>query len=51
MILLILLVLLILAVGVHPRWPYAQDWGYYPTSFLWFILAILLLAYLLGYRF
>ena len=47
MILLIVLLLLLL-VGTHPRWPYSRSWGYYPSGTIGLILMILIIMMLLG---
>jgi hypothetical protein len=45
----ILLVILILAlVGALPAWPHSQSWGYYPSSGLGLVLAIVLVLVLSG---
>ena len=28
----LIILLVVLAVGSHPRWPYARNWGYYPSG-------------------
>jgi hypothetical protein len=45
---LILLIILLLAIGTTPAWPYSRGWGYYPSSGLGTILVILLILWLLG---
>ena len=40
----IFILLLILTV---PVWPYSSEWGYYPSSIIGFLIAILLLLILL----
>jgi hypothetical protein len=47
--LILLIVVLVLLVGAVPAWPYSRGWGYYPSGGLGLILAIVLLAYLLGW--
>jgi hypothetical protein len=45
----ILLVLLILMlIGAFPTWPHSKNWGYYPSSGLGVLLAILIVLLLLG---
>lgn len=45
----ILIVVLILAlIGALPTWPYARDWGYYPSGGLGLIAVILIILLLLG---
>jgi hypothetical protein len=45
-ILVVLLVLMLL--GALPTWPHSRNWGYYPSSGVGFILAILVVLLLLG---
>jgi hypothetical protein len=46
---LILIVLLILlAVGSFPSWPYSSGWGYYPSGGLGLVLVIVIIVVLLG---
>jgi hypothetical protein len=44
----LLIVLLLLAVGGLPAWPYSRGWGYYPSGGLGLILVVLLVLFLLG---
>ena len=48
LIILFLVVLLVLAVGSLPTWPYSRNWGYgyYPSGGLGLILLIVLFLYL-----
>ncbi len=48
-ILMILLVLMLL--GSIPTWPHSREWGYYPSGGLGLVVVILLILYLLGFRF
>ena len=48
MLIILLVILLILAVGSYPAWPYSRRWGYYPSSGLGLVLLVLLLLLLLG---
>ena len=48
MLILLIIILLVLAVGSAPAWPYSRGWGYYPTGGLGAVLLILLILYLLG---
>jgi hypothetical protein len=43
----LLIVLLLLALGSAPAWPYSRGWGYYPSSGLGLLLVVLLVAFLL----
>jgi hypothetical protein len=45
-ILVVLLVLMLL--GALPTWPHSRNWGYYPSSGLGLVLAILVILVLLG---
>lgn len=45
---LLLLVLLLMVIGVLPRWPHSQNWGYYPSGGLGLILTILIILALMG---
>jgi hypothetical protein len=49
MILVLLVILLILALGSAPAYPYSRSWGYYPSGTLGTILLIVLILYLLHY--
>ncbi|MGD0812217.1 MAG: DUF3309 domain-containing protein [Verrucomicrobiota bacterium] len=45
----ILLVLLILMlIGAFPTWPHSRSWGYYPSSGVGLLLAIVVVLLLLG---
>jgi hypothetical protein len=45
----ILLVILILVLlGVLPRWPHSRSWGYYPSGGVGLLLVILVVLLLLG---
>ncbi len=43
MLLLLLILVLLVAVGSLPAWPYSRNWGYYPSGSLGLLLIILLL--------
>ena len=47
--LLLLIVLLVLAFGTAPAWPYSRQWGYYPSGTLSVVLVILLVLMLMGH--
>ena len=47
--LILLIILLVLAVGSAPAWPYSRGWGYAPSGGLGTILLILLILWLLGF--
>jgi hypothetical protein len=44
----LLVVLLLLALGAAPAWPYSRNWGYAPSSTLGLILIILVVLALTG---
>jgi hypothetical protein len=48
MIILLVVILLLLALGSLPTWPYSRGWGYYPTGGLTLLFVILLLLFLSG---
>ena len=48
MFILLLIILVVLAIGSAPAWPYSRGWGYYPSGGLGTVLLILLILYLLG---
>ena len=45
---LLIIVLLILAVGSVPAWPYSREWGYAPSGGLGLLLLIVLILFLTG---
>jgi hypothetical protein len=44
----LLVVLLVLALGSAPAWPYSRGWGYYPSGGLGLVVVILVILLLLG---
>lgn len=48
MITLLLVLLVLMAIGALPAWPYSTGWGYYPSGILGLILVIILLMALTG---
>lgn len=50
--LLLIVLLLILALGMLPTWPYAAAWGlgYYPSGLLGLIALVVILLAVLGTR-
>ncbi|MBI1784083.1 DUF3309 domain-containing protein [Candidatus Sumerlaeota bacterium] len=44
----VLVVLILMFLGAVPRWPHSQNWGYYPSGGLGFLLVIVVLLILLG---
>jgi hypothetical protein len=49
MLLVLLIILVILLLGVQPRWPYSRTWGYYPSSGVGLLLIIVIILLVLGY--
>jgi hypothetical protein len=45
---LLLIILILMLIGVLPRWPHSRDWGYYPSGGLGLILVVLLILMLMG---
>ncbi|HTK84956.1 MAG TPA: DUF3309 family protein [Patescibacteria group bacterium] len=45
---LLLLVLVLLAVGALPAWPYSRNWGYFPSGGLGLVLVVLVILALTG---
>jgi len=48
MLTILVVVLLLLALGSFPAWPYSREWGYYPSSGLGLVVVILVILLLLG---
>jgi hypothetical protein len=46
---LLLIILLVLALGSAPAWPYSRGWGYAPSGGLGAIVVLLLILSLLGF--
>lgn len=44
---LLLIILVLMAVGSVPTWPYSRSWGYAPSGLLGTLLAILIVLMLL----
>ncbi|HSY33261.1 MAG TPA: DUF3309 family protein [Verrucomicrobiae bacterium] len=44
----LLVVLVVLAFGSVPAWPYSRGWGYYPSGGLGLVVVILVILLLLG---
>jgi hypothetical protein len=49
--LILLVVLLLLAFGAFPSWPYSRNWGYYPSGGLGLIVVIILIVALVNHGF
>ena len=48
MLTILLIILVLVAVGAFPSWPYSRGWGYYPSGGLGLIVLILVVLLLLG---
>jgi len=48
MITLLVVLLLVMALGSLPAWPYSRGWGYYPSGGLTLVFLIVLLLLLSG---
>jgi hypothetical protein len=48
MLTILIIVIIILAIGSAPAWPYSRGWGYYPSGLLGLILLILIVLALTG---
>ena len=48
MITVLIVILLLMALGSLPSWPYSSGWGYYPSGGFGLVLLILLILVLLG---
>jgi len=46
--LLLLILLIVLAMGTVPAWPYSRGWGYYPSGTIGTVLLVLIVLILLG---
>ena len=47
----LLIILILVLIGSLPVYPYSRSWGYAPGGLIGTVLLILLIMYLLGYRF
>jgi Protein of unknown function (DUF3309) len=48
MLTILVVVLLVVALGSFPAWPYSRGWGYYPSGGLGLVVVILVILLLLG---
>lgn len=48
MLTILVVILLLIALGALPTWPYSRGWGYYPSSGLGLVVLILIVLLLLG---
>jgi hypothetical protein len=44
----LLIVLILVLLGVVPRWPYSSGWGYGPSGIVGVVLVIVLILVLVG---
>jgi hypothetical protein len=44
----ILIIVVLMLVGVIPRWPHSQTWGYVPSGILGTVLIVLLVLLIVG---
>lgn len=44
----LIVVLVLMFLGVLPRWPHSKSWGYYPSSGVGLLLLILIILLLMG---
>jgi len=44
----LLIILILLLIGVLPRWNYSREWGYVPFGGVMTLLIIILILWLLG---
>jgi hypothetical protein len=48
MLTILVVILLLIALGALPTWPYSRGWGYYPGGGLGLVVLILVILLLLG---
>ncbi len=46
--LILLIVLILLVIGVLPRWSHSRSWGYFPSGGLGLLVVILVVLLLVG---
>jgi hypothetical protein len=44
----LLIILILLLVGALPTWPYAANWGYFPSGGLGLLLLVIIILLVLG---
>ena len=44
----LLVILVLLALGALPTWPYSSGWGYYPSGGLGVVLVVMIVLLLVG---
>ncbi len=45
---LLLILLVLVLLGVIPRWPYSRDWGYGPSGIVGVVVVVLIVLLLVG---
>jgi uncharacterized protein DUF3309 len=48
MLTILVVILLLVALGAFPAWPYSRGWGYYPSGGLGLIVLVLVILLLMG---
>jgi hypothetical protein len=48
MLTILVVILLLIALGALPTWPYSRGWGYYPSGGLGLVVIILVILLLMG---
>ena len=48
MLTILMIILILMALGALPTWPYSSGWGYYPSGGLGLVVLILVILLLLG---
>jgi hypothetical protein len=48
MLTILVVILLLVALGALPTWPYSRGWGYYPSSGLGLVFLVLVILLLMG---
>jgi hypothetical protein len=48
MLTILIVLVIVLALGAAPAWPYSRGWGYYPSGTLGLVLLILIVLALTG---
>ena len=46
--LILVIILVLLLLGVVPRWPHSRSWGYGPSGSIAVVLVIVLIIWMLG---
>jgi hypothetical protein len=48
MLTILVVILLLVALGALPAWPYSRGWGYYPSGGLGLVVLVLVILLLMG---